>query len=58
MVVCPWGQTLHFSELGRILPNDFLFQKHYFAEKVKSLDLSLQEEAVLRAILTTYTGKN
>ena len=54
--IAPWGQEFHFSELGRLLPHDFLFQKYHFAEKVKALDLSLPEEAVIRAILLTCTG--
>lgn len=56
VITSPWGREMHFDELGRILPEDFIFQKYHFAEKVVSLELSIQEEAVTRAILITCTG--
>lgn len=56
LVRSPWGRTFHFNELDRVLPSDFMFMKHNYADKIMSLDLSVQEEAVLRAIVITSTG--
>ena len=57
IIITPWGQECHFDEIGKLLNMDFLKHKFEFAEKMKTLDLSVQEEAVMRAIVITSTGK-
>ena len=51
IIITPWGQECHFDEIGKLLNMDFLKHKFEFAEKMKTLDLSVQEEAVMRAIV-------
>lgn len=55
VIVTPWGQKFHFEEQSP--GSRFFVFKSRHAERVKSLDLSIQEEAILRAILLLSVGK-
>ena len=52
----PWGRNMHLDEVGRLISKDFLFAKMGVKSKVMALDLSPEEEAVLTAVLLTFTG--
>ncbi|XP_052763256.1 nuclear receptor ROR-beta-like isoform X2 [Mya arenaria] len=52
VLVTPWGRTFHLSELEGFLPKDMLKLRIKMAVRLNALGLSLQEEAVLRAIVT------
>ena len=54
VVLTPWGDKYQFEE--KVPSVKYLLEKSRFAEKIKSLDLSLQEEAMLRAILILSSG--
>lgn len=57
VVTMPWGQQYHFNDQTKVISLEYFLQKTRFAEKVKTLDLSLQEEAVIRAVLVLSAGK-
>ncbi|XP_052763252.1 nuclear receptor ROR-beta-like isoform X2 [Mya arenaria] len=52
VAVTPWGGTFHLSELQGFLPLDILKLRFKMAIRLNALGLSLQEEAVLRGIVT------
>lgn len=57
VVTMPWGQQFHFDDQTRVISLEYFLQKTRFAEKVRTLDLSLQEEAIIRAVLVLSAGK-
>lgn len=56
VVITPYGQRFHLEEDN--ISTRFIVLKSKYAEKVKALELSIQEEAILRAILILSVGKN
>lgn len=54
ILVSPWGDKLSFEE--NVPSVEYLLAKTRFAEKIQSLDLSIQEESMLRAILILASG--
>ena len=53
----PWGKTVHFNDVGKILPREVLKARYSNFVLLQSLDLSIEEEAILRGIVITFTGK-
>lgn len=54
----PWGNTCHINELTKVFPSlDIILERLKFSERLKKLDLTIQEEAILRAIVTTFSDR-
>lgn len=54
ILVSFWGKRFHFDD--KVPSVTYLLEKARFAEKINALDLSIQEEAMLRTILILQTG--
>jgi len=56
VLITPWGKECHFSEISAFFPLRFLKLRLRFAKKLRELDLTLQEESVLRAVVVMSAG--
>ena len=54
----PWGRNMHLDEIGQIVSKDFMFAKFHIKKMAHGLDLSQEEEALLTAVLLTFTGRH
>lgn len=57
IVTTPWGSNLHLDELGRIVPRDLLLLQHDTSRQLLELNLSTQEEAILRALVIVFSDR-
>lgn len=56
VVTTPWGKEIHMDELARLIPMDFLLMKLKCARQIQDLDLTIQEESIVRGIVTMFSG--
>ena len=56
VVTTPWDKEYHISELQRLMPTDFCQQKAEMSRRVASLNLSLEEGVIFRALIITCPG--
>lgn len=52
----PWGTRYHVEEFSKILPVTLILDRHKYALRTQALDLTLQEDAVLRALVIVSPG--
>ncbi|XP_045180934.2 nuclear receptor ROR-beta-like [Mercenaria mercenaria] len=57
VLTTPWGKEIHMDELARIVPIHFVLTKFKYSQSVRDLDLTVQEESVVRAIVTTFSDR-
>lgn len=57
VLLTPWGKEYMFHEINNFFPLRFVEQRFRFAQKLMRLDLTLQEESLMRAIVVTFTGR-
>ena len=56
VVTTPWGKEIHLDELARIHPIDGILSNYEQCRLLVTLNLTVQEDAVIRAIVTTFSG--
>lgn len=52
----PWGTHLHLDEIQKWLPSDILMERRKFGKQLLELNLTAQEESVIRAIIIVSSG--
>ncbi|KAL4218153.1 hypothetical protein ACF0H5_022889 [Mactra antiquata] len=53
----PWGETIHASEIMQFLPSKLIEGRLKFAQRLHELGLSVQEDAILKALVLTFTDR-
>lgn len=56
VVITPWGSQYHIDEFPKILPVSVIFDRHKYAQRIQTLGLTPQEEAVVRALAVVSPG--
>lgn len=57
VLTTPWGKEIHMDELERIVPIHFILSKFKYARSVIDLKLTIQEESIIRAIVTMFSDR-
>lgn len=57
MITLPWGSPLHLDELGKFFPMEHIQARHHYIKQLAELNLSVQEESLLRAIVILFTDR-
>ena len=53
----PWGAHFHVEEFNKILPVEIILHRYKFAQRILALELSKEEEAILRALVIVSPGE-
>ena len=52
-----YGQHFTIEEMASVYSKDFMEQKVMMSRRIVELDMSFEEETLLRAVSITFTGK-
>lgn len=56
VITTPWGKHMHLDEIEALIPRELLIMRNTVSTQLFDLNLSTQEESILRALLVVASG--